>query len=549
MLLKLSIQNYALIRSLEIEPSNGLNMITGETGAGKSIMLGAVGLLLGNRADSNVLFDDSNKCIIEGTFQVSNYQLTALFEEYDVDYEEETIIRREVNGKGKSRAFVNDTPCNLEFLRKLGLKLMDVHSQHETLQLSAQQYQLELIDAVAGTENELFTYKESFKAYKEKEKIYLELIEESDALRKEADYHQFLFDELDQAQLEANEQEFLEEEVSKLEHAEEIKTELFRALQLSDQSEMSLLSLLNELKSTISGITNYSPAYQSLFDRIDSLQIELKDIIGELELEEGKVELDPEKLLNSQDRLNLIFKLQQKHQVNDISGLLSIYEELGNKVLKVSNLDEAIDTARSDAEKARSKAEKLASALSKKRTKAFKPFCAHVIDLIKELGMPNASLMIENSQVELTDNGIDKIEIKFSANKGVAPATLKTAASGGEFSRLMFAIKYVLAGKTALPTMIFDEIDTGISGEVAIQMAQMMQKMAKQHQVITITHLPQIAAKGEQHYFVYKDDSTDTTASKIRLLAQEDRIKELAQMIGGANYSTTALDSARELMG
>lgn len=548
MLSKLSIQNYALIRSLEIEPSNGLNMITGETGAGKSIMLGAVGLLLGNRADSNILFDDSVKCVIEGTFQISDYHLTELFAAYDVDYEAETIIRREINSNGKSRAFVNDTPCNLAFLKNLGLKLMDVHSQHETLQLSAQQYQLELIDAFAETAVALIAYQASFKNFKEQEKIYLELIAESDALRKEADYHQFLFDELDQAQLVVDEQVTLEKEVTKLEHAEEIKTELFKALQISDQSEVSLLSQLTELKQSLANITNFAPAYQSLFERIDSLQIELKDIIGELEVEEEKVELDPEQLLRAQDRLNLIYKLQQKHQVNDIAALLSLYEELGNKVLKVNNLDEAIDAVKSETEKAKNEAQKLASVLSQKRQKAFKPFCEQVVAHIQSLGMPNASLTIENSQTDLSDKGIDKIEIKFSANKGIAPAPIKTAASGGEFSRLMFAIKYVMAGKTALPTMIFDEIDTGISGEVAIQMAQMMQQMSSEHQVITITHLPQIAAKGQQHYFVFKDDSTDTTASKIRLLNQEDRIKELAQMIGGANFSTTALDSAKELM-
>lgn len=548
MLAKLSIQNYALIRSLEIEPSRALNIITGETGAGKSIMLGAVGLLLGNRADSHVLFDTESKCIIEGTFHIGEYKLEALFEAYDVDFEEETIIRREVNGKGKSRAFVNDTPCNLEFLRKLGLKLMDVHSQHETLQLSAQQYQLELIDSVAGNQSIKNDYQTQYKAYKEKEKIYLELINEGDALKKEADYHQFLFDELDQAQLQNNEQESLEEDVARLENAEEIKSELNRALQISDQSEFNLLSLLTELKQVLSGLASFSASYATLNTRIDSLHIELKDVIADIETEEGQVDLDPQKLLELQDRLHLIYKLQQKHQVSNISGLLTIYEELGNKVLKVSNLDEAIDTARSDKERAFSLCESLAQALSASRQAVFKSFKSDVLTLIKELGMPNATLHIEREEAALSITGQDKIEIKFSANKGIAPAPLKTATSGGEFSRLMFAVKYVLAGKTALPTMIFDEIDAGISGEVAIQMAQMMRKMASDHQVITISHLPQIAAKGEQHYFVYKDDSAATTASQIKLLNEDERLKELAQMIGGTNYSDTALNSARELM-
>jgi len=548
MLTRLSIQNYALIKSLEIEPSKGLNIITGETGAGKSIMLGAVGLLLGNRADSQVLFDAESKCVIEGSFDISNYKLESLFDTYDVDYEAETIIRREINGKGKSRAFVNDTPCNLEFLRKLGLKLMDVHSQHETLQLSAQQYQLDLIDAIAGNDDLLHNHKASFSNYREKDKIYHELIKESDDLRKEADYHQFLFDELDQAQLETNEQEGIEEEIARLEHAEEIKTELFRSLQISDQSEMNAMAMLTELRQSLNAISGFGSAYEQLKTRIESLLIELKDIIGELEIEEAKVDIDPERLLECQDRLNLIYKLQQKHQVNDIQGLLDIYEELGNKVLKVSNLDEAIETAKADMEHALEKAQATANKLSKSRSAVFNSFSKQVLTLIAELGMPNAALAIDNEQVELNEFGMDKVEIKFSANKGVAPAPLKSAASGGEFSRLMFAVKFVLAGKTALPTMIFDEIDSGISGEVAIQMAQMMQKMANEHQVITITHLPQIAAKGEQHYFVFKDDSANTTASKVKLLDSEERLKEVAQMIGGANYSATALDSARELM-
>lgn len=548
MLVKLSIQNYALIKRLEIEPTDGLNIITGETGAGKSIMLGAVGLLLGNRADSQILFDSQSKCIIEGSFQIGKYKLEALFEAYDVDFEEETIIRREVNGKGKSRAFVNDTPCNLEFLRQLGLKLMDVHSQHETLRLSAQHYQLGLIDSVASNQSIYHEYQNQFNTFKEKEKIYLELIKEGDALRKEADYHQFLFDELDQAQLQAEEQESLEEDVAKLENAEEIKTELNRALQISDQSEYNLLSMLTELRQVLSGLSSYSSTYETLKTRIDSLQIELKDVIAEMEIEEGKVDLDPQRLIELQDRLNLIYKLQQKHQVSHIQGLLDIYNELGDKVIKVNNLDEAIDTARQDKESALGTCERLALELSKSRQNVFNSFKRELLQLIKELGMPNATLEIEREKTALSITGNDKIEIKFSANKGIAPATLKTAASGGEFSRLMFAVKYVQAGKTALPTMIFDEIDAGISGEVAMQMAQMMKNMAQSHQVISISHLPQIAAKGDQHYYVFKDDSSETTASKIKLLNKEERLQELAQMIGGANFTNTALDSARELM-
>jgi len=548
MLTKLTIQNYALIRSLEITPHTGLNIITGETGAGKSIMLGAVGLLLGRRADSSVIFDPESKCIIEGTFSISAYNLNNLFEEFDVDYEAETIIRREVNSKGKSRAFVNDTPCTLEFLRQLGLRLMDVHSQHETLQLGAQQYQLTLIDALAGNQEVLQAYQAAYGQMVDKHKIYQELVEESEQLRKEADYHQFLFDELDQANFYETEQEELEEEVSKLEHAEEIKTKLFNAVQLSDQAEVNLSSMLTELKSLINSIAGFSKSYEALNERLETAQIELKDIIGEIEIEEGQVEVNPQRLLECQERLSLLYKLQQKHQVSDVAALLVIYEELSNKVLKVSNLDDAIEAAKTDYEHAQTKAQTLAEQLSNTRIAVFEGFEAQVMQLVAELGMPNAQLKVAHAKTELSSFGIDEIDILFSANKGIAPAPIKSTASGGEFSRLMFAVKSVLAGKTALPTMIFDEIDSGISGEVAIQMAKMMAKMSQNHQVITITHLPQIAAKGQHHYFVYKDDTAATAASKIRLLNEGDRIKELAQMIGGVNYTETALDSARELM-
>jgi DNA repair protein RecN (Recombination protein N) len=549
MLTKLTIQNYALIRSLEITPHTGLNIITGETGAGKSIMLGAVGLLLGRRADSSVIFDPERKCVIEGTFQIETYGLKTVFEDFDVDYEAETIIRREVNSKGKSRAFVNDTPCTLEFLKQLGLRLMDVHSQHETLQLGAQQYQLALIDALASNQEVRQAYQVAYHQMIDKQKIYQELVEESDQLRKEADYHQFLFDELDQANFYEGEQEELEEEVSKLEHAEEIKTKLFNAIHLADQAEVNLTALLTELKSLINSISGFSKSYEALNERLASAQIELKDIIGEIELEEGQVEVNPQRLLECQERLSLLYKLQQKHQVSDIKALLVIHEELSDKVLKVSNLDDAIEAAKTDYADAQTKAQTLADQLSSTRTAVFEGFETQVIGLVAELGMPNAQLKITHQQIDMGPLGADEVDILFSANKGIAPAPIKSTASGGEFSRLMFAVKYVLAGKTALPTMIFDEIDAGISGEVAIQMAKMMAKMSANHQVITITHLPQIAAKGQHHYFVYKDDTAATAASKIRLLNEEDRLKELAQMIGGVNYSATALDSARELMG
>lgn len=548
MLQSLSIENYTLIKQLRISPNKQLNIITGETGAGKSIMLGALGLLLGNRAESRVVFDESRKCIIEGVFDVSAYNLAPLFEEYDIDYEVECIIRREVNPKGKSRAFVNDTPTTLEFLKELGLRLMDIHSQHETLRLSTQTYQLEVIDVLADNTKLKTAYNQDYKAYLEKRKIHNDLIEEGGQISKEADYNQFLFEELDKAQLQADEQAELEAELAKLEHAEEIKTKLNEALSLADQSEFNIMTMLHELKNAITQISSFGEEYSALKDRLDSVQIELKDIVGELETEDGKVEVDPQRTLECQERLNLIYKLQQKHQVDNIAALLDIYEELGNKVLRVSNLDEAIEEAKKAAEVALSKAQKSAEKLTKSRKAVFEQLTKQVSKLLASLGMPNASLTVDYQAAELSASGADNIELLFSANKGIAPSNLAKAASGGEFSRLMFAIKYILADKTALPTIVFDEIDTGISGEIALKMAEMMQEMATNHQVITITHLPQIAAKCQAHYYVYKDESEATTSSQIKLLNQDERLTEIAQMIGGKQASSTAYDSARELM-
>lgn len=548
MLQRLSIENYALIQSLEIAPHKALNIITGETGAGKSIMLGALGLLLGNRADTKVLLDSSRKCIIEAEFDISAYSLTSLFEISDMEYEDVCVIRREINSNGKSRAFVNDGLTNLDFLKQLGLHLMDVHSQHETLRLANRDYQLEIIDIIAQAQSELADYQKAYKNYKEKNSILESLKTEGAALQKEADYHQFLFKELDDAELQLEEQEDLEAEQSKLEYAEEIKLRLHESLQLTDQSDLNLLSQLQDLKNLLGQISNYGKAYEQLKERVESLSIELKDIVDELETEEGKVIFDPSRAEEVQDRLSLIYKLQQKHQVSSIAELQTILEDLSDKVLRVENLDEAIEEAEKAMKEAMKEALSLAESLSAKRQAVFQNFSSNILTSLDALGMPNASVIVEQQTVELGRNGMDQIEIKFSANKGVAPQSLKQAASGGEFSRLMFAVKFLLADKTALPTIVFDEIDTGISGEIAIKMSSMMRQMAEKHQVITITHLPQIAAKGQHHYFVFKDESDSQTTSRVKLLAKEERLQEIAEMIGGKSASDTAFQSARELM-
>mgnify|MGYP005841123933 CR=1 FL=1 len=548
MLKSLTIQNYALIKHLELNPNKGLNIITGETGAGKSIMLGALGLLLGKRAAAKVVWDEDRKCIIEGVFDVGAYALQPLFERFDMDYEKECIIRRELTAKGKSRAFVNDTPATLDFLKLLAEGLMDVHSQHETLQLGSNDYQLSLIDAIAGNHTLKSDFEKAFQLYKEQQKIYEDLLHDSREMTKEADYHQFLFDELDKAQLQADEKEELENDLNKLEHAEEIKLKLNTALEIGDRSEINLSQLIKELTLQISAISNYDSAYATLKDRLSSLQIEWSDILNELNSEEMKVEVDPEKMLACQDRLSLIYKLEQKHAVNSIAELLEIYEDLGNKLMRLGNLDEAVEVAAKALKNSEKEAIQAAELLSKSRKNVFDFFTKTLQSLLAELGMPHAKLEVAHKTETISKNGIDVISIGFSANKGVAPQTLKEVASGGEFSRLMFAIKFMLADKKALPTLVFDEIDTGISGEIAIKMAHMMQAISKNHQVITITHLPQIAAKGQSHYFVYKDDSADTTISSMRLLSEEERLKELAEMIGGKDASQTAYQSAKELM-
>lgn len=548
MLKRLSIENYTLIKRLEIEPHAQLNIITGETGAGKSIILGAIGLLLGNRADTKSLLEADKRCVIEGVFNISAYPLEALFEAFEMDYEAECVIRREISPSGKSRAFVNDGLTNLEFLKELGKRLMDVHSQHDNLLLGSNSYQLSLIDTFAQNNVLKTEYLDAFSDYKQKQTILEELIAESAELKKEADYHQFLFDELDKAELELNEQGLLENELGKLENAEEIKLKLNEALSALDQSEINAHQLFQGAKSVLGQISKFGTEYNQLFERVESSLIELKDIISELETEEEKVEYDPQRTEEVQERLSLIYKLQQKHQVTDITGLLSIYEELGNKVLRVENLDEAIEEARKSANQALSNTQATGKILSESRVKVFNTFETEIGKLLGDLGMPHATLSIQHENKEASESGMDKVNLLFSANKGIAPQPLKQVASGGEFSRLMFAVKFTLADKTALPTIVFDEIDAGISGEISIRMAQMMSKMSENHQVITITHLPQIAAKGKAHYFVYKDNEANVTSSNIRQLSTKERLTEIAQMIGGKQFSDSSLESARELM-
>ncbi len=557
MLIDLRIKNYALIEQLEMHPSPVLNIITGETGAGKSIMLGAIGLLLGNRADTKLLFNQEQKCVIEGVFDITQYNLQEVFSAEDLDFDNTCILRREISPSGKSRAFVNDTPVTLDVIRKIGENLMDVHSQHDTLQLGDTSYQLNILDIYAGNTSldiyagnlsYLKAYGETYRNYKKLESEYKKLEDQLAQSQKELDYNTFLLNEFEEANLDAEEQEKLEEELKQLENAEDIKLKLTQAIQGLTESDFNITSALKDTAYLLGQLSQFSAKYEELRTRTESALIELNDIAGELEDAERSTEADPQRTLEVQERLNMIYTLQRKHQVQTIAELLAIQEELSAKVGNVLNLDTAIAKTKKEMEAAYQEVLKKAKELSDRRQASFAAFEQELHKLVADLGMPNARIVIQHKEAQPTATGTDEISILFSANKGAQPQTLVKAASGGEFSRLMLSVKYMLADKTALPTIVFDEIDTGISGEVAVKVGRMMQQMAQKHQIIAISHLPQIAAQGDYHYFVYKEDREDRTISRIKQLNDDERVNEIAHMIAGANPSDNAYQSAKELL-
>ncbi|HEY9047308.1 MAG TPA: DNA repair protein RecN [Ohtaekwangia sp.] len=548
MLKHLTIKNYALIRHLELEPSAHLNVITGETGAGKSIMLGAIGLLMGNRAETKVLWDENEKCVTEGVFNIKDYKLKSFFKSEDLDYDDNTVIRREISPGGKSRAFINDTPVTLEVMKRVGSLLMDIHSQHETLLLGNQTFQLKLIDAYAENQNLVEEYSERWSEFLQAKKAYESLTAEAETLRQEADYIRFQLDELTKANFEENEQESLESEMKIMEHAEEIKNRFQQVMELLSRSEYASRGSLSEARGHLQGISSYADKYTTFFQRLDSMIIELDDLLNEIENEEEGIEFDPERAEFVKERLSVLYRLLKKHRVADVKELLAIQEGLREKDSITSNVDEALAKAKDAYTSADKKVRALAAKISETRKKTLKPLSNQLVKLLLEVGMPNATLQIDIQETEPSASGIDKIDILFSANKGIAPRPLAQVASGGEFSRLMFCIKYVMAEKTAMPTLILDEIDSGISGEVAIKLGNLMKSMSKTHQLITISHLPQVAAKGDTHYFVYKDNSAAKTVSSIRELKKDERVEEIAKMIGGEKPSKVALQNAQELL-
>lgn len=548
MLKSLSISNYALIDQLHLQPSKGLSMITGETGAGKSIMLGAVGLLLGNRSDTKVLLHEDKKCVVEGVFEIGEYGLRDFFEQVELDYDDTCIIRREISPGGKSRSFVNDTPVLLDSLKVLGAKLMDVHSQHDTLQLGEGSYQLSLVDAFALTKAELGAFQKNYKAYRSAKSNFETLRQKALELQKEADFNQFQLDELSSLSLVAGEQEELESTQEVLENAEEIKLKINEMLALFQEEQFGVIQGMSQIQHGMQSLERLAHKFSELKERFQSVLIEVKDLADTLADEESKVEIDFAKLDQIRERLSRIYQLQKKHGVSSVEDLMRIESELADKVFQFQNLDESLSKAEKELKDCQDMMLRSGELLTQKRKSCFPAFEKELQSLLSGLGMENARIQLEHKPIPPTHSGLDEVELLFSANKGGVPQPLKRVASGGEFSRLLFAIKYLMADKMALPTLIFDEIDTGISGEVALQMVRMMKEIATRHQVICITHLPQVAAKGDLHYFVYKDNTSDKTVSKIKLLSQEERISELAKMIAGANPSASAVESAKELL-
>ncbi len=549
MLASITIKNYALINELHIDFSSGLSIITGETGAGKSILLGALGLVLGNRADSSTLKNTNKKCVIEAIVSIHSYNLQDFFETEDIDYETNTILRREILPSGKSRAFINDTPVTLLVLTALRARLIDIHSQHQTLQVSGQEFQFQLLDAVANNESKLASYQSGLASYtKEKKKL-----EEIQHAQREAhlqyDYNSHLYNELLEAKLIEDEQELLEEKLEKINNVEEIKQNLSAALQLTTDENVGIQNLLYSLEQKLTKIDSYSKEYQELSDRISSVKIELDDIIGDLESAFEQVDFNPSEATQLNDRLQLIYNLQKKHYVNSISELLTIQSALLLKVNTVENAEQSILDQETIVKGIANKLDAVALKISDARSKIILKLSKQLADILADLGMPHARFQIKNTPSEnYYKNGKDSLEFLFSANKGGQYGELKKVASGGELSRVMLAIKKILSENSQLPTIIFDEIDSGVSGEISNKMAHIMSQMSRKMQVITITHLPQIAAKGNQHYKVYKEEVNHITTTNLKQLSEDERIVEIAEMLSGKSISDSALTHARELL-
>lgn len=549
MLKTISVQNYALIDKLEVEFTDGLTIITGETGAGKSILLGALGLIAGSRADTHALQDKTKKCVVEASFNIKGYSLKEFFSANELDYDVTTSIRREINPEGKSRAFINDTPVTLNQLKELAEYLIDIHSQHQTLTLNGSAFQLSVVDAFADHSSALEEYADGFKKYKTLEKQLKELTEKESQAKKDLDYFQFQFNELEDANLKADQQLAMEQELETLNNAEDIKSNISKAAYGLSGGEQNLLSSLNEIKIILSGMAKFKSEINDLSTRLASAYIELKDITNELESLEQEIVYDPKRIEVLTQKIDAVYRLQLKHQVKTIEELIAIKDDLSNKLLDFNSLEAEIEKVNKELTTLQKSLLVLAKKMSVSRKKSIPKIEKEIASLLSSLSMPNAQLKVEHTESEtLTTNGLDKVSFSFSANKGSDFKELNKVASGGELSRLMLSIKSLIAQLTALPTIIFDEIDTGVSGDVADKVGSIMDKMANKMQVITITHLPQIASKGKSHLFVYKEDKNNKTYSNIKKLTVEERVQEVAKMLSTGSPTAAAISNAKELL-
>ncbi len=551
MLHRLKIKNYAIIEQLEIAFNDRMNIITGETGAGKSILLGALSLILGERADTKVLYDKDEKCVVEADFEIENKDLKGFFETHELDFETHTIVRREINQSGKSRAFVNDTPVTLTILKELGERLMNLHNQHETLDLIKAGFQLQVIDALARNKTLLADYRLKFQVYKKGTAKLHDLAELAKSSSAEMDYLQFQLKELAEAKLEAGEQDVLEKEQGSLANVEEIKKAVQAAAQILLNAEVSVLDQLTEVQSNLKPIKSFNKEILSVSERLQSAYEEIKDIANELESVQDSTSLDPEKLEAINARLTVIYRLQKKHNALNLDELLKIQDELETKISSVEINSNEIEILKRELDKQFKVLCDIAGQLHAAREKVLRDFQTHVVVLLAKVGMPNAVFKVDIKKLEpqqLNENGFTDLRFLFSANKGFAPHEIKDVASGGELSRLMLCIKSLVADADALPTLIFDEIDSGISGEVALKVGEIMKKLSRNHQLICITHLPQIARTGDSHLYIYKEIKDNRTQTRLKELKGEERIIEIAKMLSGNKVSEASLANARELI-
>ena len=549
MILSLSIKNYALIEDIQVPLTKGLTIITGETGAGKSILLGALGLLLGKRADLGSVKDATQKCIIEGEFSLKGYGLQTLFKDHDLDYDVHTIIRREIQPSGKSRAFVNDTPVGLSQLQALGGYLVDIHSQQETNSFATEVFQLEVLDALAGNAPILQGYQNALLEFTSISKQLEKQLSQKEAALKELDYHTFLQQELMEASLHTIDQQALETNYNTLNNAEEIQGSFAEIEQLFSQENTGIIDSVKQARSLLNNISKYAPSYQELYDRLHSVTLELEDVISSIENTSEDLQVDPTELFRINEVLQTLYRLQHKHSVSSVKELADIESNLSSKIYNSQHLDTTIETLEKEKQKLTQALLKLAKDLHDNRVEALPMLEQKLETYLSLLGLPNAKFKVEfTTSPTFKKSGTDNLALYFTANKGGNFGLLKKVASGGEMSRIMLSVKALLSQYKKLPTIVFDEIDTGVSGEIALKMAYIMGEMSTHMQILSITHLPQIAAKGEQHIKVYKEDRQNTTVTHLKQLSQEERIVEIAQMIGGKNITDTTLANAKELL-